>query len=69
MQATNYCNLPRNNIIALEIEERCYTYYHPPQTLSRNKISLLQVEAACCSKLKTTFFNKYFNLQQQCLVA
>ena len=41
------------NIVALQVEKRCCTYYHPPQTLSRNKISLLQVEeeAACCIKL------------------
>ena len=31
-------------------------YYHPPQTWSRNKISLLQVELA------STFFNKFFQL-------
>ena len=40
-----------HNIVALQVEKRCCTYYHPPQTLLRNKISLLQVEAACCVKL------------------
>ena len=40
------------NIVALQVEKRCWPYYNPPQTLSRNKISLLQVEAAYCSKLK-----------------
>ena len=43
-----------SNIVALQVEKRCCTYYHPPQTLSRNKISLLKVEAA--------FFNKFFQL-------
>ena len=51
IQAINCCNLQRN-IVALQVQKRCCTrYYHPPQTLSRNKISLLQVEAACCTKL------------------
>ena len=52
------------NIVALQVEKRCWPCYHPPQTLSRNKISLLQVEAACCSKLKwrLLFFNKFFQL-------
>ena len=40
-----------HNIVALQVEKRCYTYYHPAQTLSRNKISLLQVEVACCTEL------------------
>ena len=39
------------NIAALQVEKRCWPFYHPPQTLSQNKISLLQVEAACCIKL------------------
>ena len=42
-----------------------------PQTLSRNKISLLQVQAACCSKLnwRLIFSTNFFNLQQQNFVA
>ena len=32
------------NIVALQVEKCCCPYYHPPQTLSRNKI--------CCCKLK-----------------
>ena len=49
----------------------CCTYYHPPQTLSRNKISFLQVEAACCSKLnrRLLFSTNFFNLQQQILLS
>ena len=43
IRATNCCNLQRN-IVALQVEKRCWPYYHPPQTLSRNKI--------CCCKLK-----------------
>ena len=39
--ATNCCNLQRK-IVALQVEKRCCTYYHPLQTLSRNKI--------CCCK-------------------
>ena len=41
-----------------------------PQTLPRNKISLLQVEAACCSKLnwRLLFSTNFFNLQQQILL-
>ena len=56
--------LTTRNIVALQVEKRCCTHYHPPQTLSRNKISLLQVEAACCSKLnwRLIFFNKFFQL-------
>ena len=49
IRATFSSNLQRN-IVALQVEKRCCTYYRPPQTLSRNKILLLQVEAACCSK-------------------
>ena len=62
-------NISRN-IVALQVEKRC-TYYHPPQTLSRNKISLLQVEAACCIKLnwRLLFSTNFFNLQQQNFVA
>ena len=30
------------NIVALQVEKLCCRYYHPPQTLSRNKISLLR---------------------------
>ena len=51
--------------VALQVEKRCCTNYHPPQTLSHNKIaswsSMLQhVELA------STFFKTYFfNLQQQ----
>ena len=54
------------NIVALQVEKRCCTYYHPLQTLSRNKISLLQVEAACCIKLnwRLLFSTNVFNLQQ-----
>ena len=33
------------NIVALQVEKRCWPYYHPPQTFSRNKI-------ICCCKLK-----------------
>ena len=43
-QHANCCNLQRNGIVALQVEKRCCTSYHPPQTLSRNKI--------CCCKLK-----------------
>ena len=43
IQATNCCNLQRN-IVELQVEKRCWPYYHPPQTLSRIKI--------CCCKLK-----------------
>ena len=50
-----FLQLPRN-IVALQVEKRCCTYYHPPQTLSRNKMSLLQVELA------STFFNNSFQL-------
>ena len=59
------------NIVALQVEKRCCTYYHPPQTLSRNKISFLQVEAACCSKLnrRLLFSTNFFNLQQQILLS
>ena len=32
------------------------TYYHPPQTLSRNKISLLQVEA-CSSMVRVSYMS------------
>ena len=58
------------NIVALQVEKRCWPYYHPPQALSRNKISLLQVEAACCSKLnwRLLFSTNFFNLQQQILL-
>ena len=34
----------QRNTVALQVEKRCWPYYHPPQTLSRNKILLLQVE-------------------------
>ena len=43
IRATNCCNLQRN-IVALQVEKRCWPYYHPPQTMSRNK--------SCCCKLK-----------------
>ena len=43
IRATNWCNLHRN-IVALQVEKRSWPCYHPPQTLSRNKI--------CCCKLK-----------------
>ena len=58
-----FLQLARNNV-ALQVEKRCCTYYHPPQTLSRNKISLLQVEAACCSKLnwRLLFSTIFFQL-------
>ena len=61
----------QHNNVALQVQKRCCTYYHPPQTLSRNKISLLQVEAACCSKLNwhLIFSANFFNLQQQNFVA
>ena len=39
IRATFFFNLQRNNV-----EKRCCTYYHKPQTLPRNKILLLQVE-------------------------
>ena len=39
------------NIVALQVEKRCWAYYHPPQTLSRNKILLLQVEKICWKKV------------------
>ena len=58
IRATNRCNLQRN-IVALQVEKRCCTYYHPPQTMSRNQI--------CCCKLKK-FVEKsrrLFNLQQR----
>ena len=32
IRATNCCNLQRN-IVALQVEKRCCTYYHPPQNL------------------------------------
>ena len=38
IRATNCCNLQRN-IVALQVEKRCCTYYHPPQ-----------IEAACCAR-------------------
>ena len=58
------------NIVALQVEKRCWPYYHPPQTLSRNQISLLQVEAACCIKLNWRLLSStnVFNLQQQILL-
>ena len=58
------------NIVVLQVEKRCCTYYHPPQTLSRNKILLSQVEAACCIKLnwRLLFATIFFNLQQQILL-
>ena len=43
IRATNCCNL-QCNIVALQVEKRCCTYYHPLQTLSRNKI-------CCCENL------------------
>ena len=46
IRATNCSNLQRN-IVALQVEKRCWPYYHPPQTLSLNKILLLQVEKIC----------------------
>ena len=63
IRATNCCNLQRNNVTLQVIEERCCTYYHISQTLSRNKIPSWQVKAACCSKLN------FFNLQQPNSVA
>ena len=51
------------------LQKRCCTYYHPLQTLSRNKILLLQVKAACCIKLNWTFFNKVFQLATTYFVA
>ena len=36
IRATFFFNLQRN-IVALQVEKRSCTYYHPPQTLSRNK--------------------------------
>ena len=63
IRATNCCNL--------QVEKRCCAYYHPPQTLSRNKISLLQVEAACCSKLNCVYFfsTNFSTCKQQNFVA
>ena len=45
------------NVVALQVEKRCCTYYHPPQTLSR------KVEAACCIKLnwRLLFFQQIFS--------
>ena len=57
IRTTNCCNL-QLNIVALQVEKRCWSYYHPPQTLSRNKI--------WCGKLKI-FVEKsrrQFNLMQ-----
>ena len=70
IRATNCCNLQRN-IVALQVEKRRCTYYHPPQTLSRDKILLLHVEVACCSKLcwRLLFSTRFFYLQQQNFVA
>ena len=66
----NICLQLARNIVACQVEKRCCAYYHPPQTLSRNQISLLQVEAACCSKLnwRLLFSTNFFNLQQQILL-
>ena len=70
IRTTNCCNLQRN-IVALQIEKRCCTYYHPPETLLSNKISLLHVEAGCCSELnwRLLFSTIFLNLQQQNFVA
>ena len=72
---TFFFNVQRN-IVALQVEKRCCTYYHPPQTLSRNKLLLLQVENICWKKSvgkSTRQFNFAstccFNLQQQHFVA
>ena len=56
-----------NKLLRCKLKSVGCTYYHQPQTLSRNKISLLQVEAACCSKLnwRLLFSTNIFNLQQQ----
>ena len=43
------------NIVALQVEKRCCTYYHPPQTMSRNKILLLQVEKNIVEKSRRQF--------------
>ena len=37
IRATNCCNL-QLNIVALQVEKRFCTYYHPPQTLSRKNL-------------------------------
>ena len=65
-----FLQLARNNV-ALQVENVVARITTHPQTLSRNKISLLQVEAACCSKLnwRLLFSTKFFNLQQQNFVA
>ena len=46
------------NIVALQVEKRCCTYYHPPQTMSRPNI--------CCCKLKKVVekSRRQFNLLQ-----
>ena len=44
IRATNCCNL-QLNIVALQVEKRFCTYYHPPQTLSRKNL-LKKVDAS-----------------------
>ena len=46
-------------LLRCNLKRRCCTYYHPPQTLSRNKISLLKVEAGMLQQIElfpTIFF-------------
>ena len=46
IRATNCCNLQRN-IVALQVENRCCTYYHPPQTLF-NMLQHAATTKFCC---------------------
>ena len=59
--------------LMLMLMPSCEPGFIPPifQTLSRDKISLLQVEVACYSKLnwRLLFSTHFFNLQQQNFVA
>ena len=52
-------------LLRSQVEKRCCDL-----KLSRNKISLLQVEAACCRKSnwRLLFSTNFFNLQQQNLI-
>ena len=71
LKANIFLQLARN-IVALQVDKRCCTFYHTPRALLRNKILLLQVEAACCMhqvELASTFFNKFFQLATTNFVA
>ena len=73
IRATFFFKLQRD-IAGLQVEKHCCPHYHTPQTLSRNKISLLHWSWSSIFQqveLASTIFNTFFQLARKniCCVA